>query len=55
MEQKLSEAEEFLWNYIMQHLQEIPNMSIIKLSEHANVSTTTIVRTMKKRTALFTV
>lgn len=48
MEQKLSEAEEFLWNYIMQHLQEIPNMSIIKLSEHANVSTTTIVRTMKK-------
>ena len=49
MEQKLSEAEEFLWNYIMQHLQEIPNMSIIKLSEHANVSTTTIVRTMKKK------
>ena len=49
MEQKLSEAEEFLWNYIMQHLQEIPNVSIIKLSEHANVSTTTIVRTMKKK------
>ena len=33
----------------MNHIQEIPNLSIIKLSERANVSTTTIVRTMKKK------
>jgi len=49
METKLSEAEHFLWEYMMNHIQEIPNLSIIKLSERANVSTTTIVRTMKKK------
>lgn len=49
MDNKLSEAELFLWNYIMQNLSEIPSLSIIKLSELANVSTTTIVRTMKKK------
>lgn len=49
MEPKLSEAEHFLWEYMMNHIQEIPNLSIIKLSERANVSTTTIVRTMKKK------
>ena len=49
MDNKLSEAELFLWNYITQNLSEIPSLSIIKLSELANVSTTTIVRTMKKK------
>ena len=49
MDNKLSEAELFLWNYITQNLSEIPSLSIIKLSELANVSTTTIVRTMKNK------
>ncbi|MBE9907654.1 MurR/RpiR family transcriptional regulator [Enterococcus casseliflavus] len=49
MDNKLSEAELFLWNYITQNLSKIPSLSIIKLSELANVSTTTIVRTMKKK------
>ena len=49
MEHKLSEAEAYLWEYIQQNIQEIPDLSIIKLSERANVSTTTVVRTMKKK------
>jgi len=44
----LSEAERYLLNYIYEHLEEISTMSIVKLSENANVSTATIVRLMKK-------
>jgi len=48
MENKLSSSEKFLWNYIQENLTDIPNLSIVRLSEDANVSTATIVRTMKK-------
>ena len=48
MTNKLSSSEKFLWTYIQENLTDIPNLSIIKLSEDANVSTATIVRTMKK-------
>lgn len=47
--EKLSEAELFLWHYIQKHLNHIPTMSIVQLSEKANVSTATIVRTLKKQ------
>ncbi|MGG5318706.1 MurR/RpiR family transcriptional regulator [Enterococcus sp. AZ072] len=49
MDSKLSEAEAYLWKYITKHMNDIPNLSIVKLSELANVSTSTIVRTMKKK------
>ncbi|AZP04011.1 MurR/RpiR family transcriptional regulator [Jeotgalibaca ciconiae] len=49
MENKLSNTEQFLWDFIQRHILEIPNYSIVKLSELANVSTATIVRTMKKK------
>ena len=49
MEQKLSESEQYLWHFIETHILEIPDYSIVKLSERANVSTATIVRTMKKK------
>ncbi|MBO1306216.1 MurR/RpiR family transcriptional regulator [Enterococcus sp. 669A] len=49
MEHKLSETEDYLWTYITKNISEIPNLSIVKLSELANVSTSTIVRTMKKK------
>jgi len=44
----LSETERYLVDYIKQHLDTIPQISIVKLSEQANVSTATIVRTMQK-------
>lgn len=44
----LSEAERYLFKYIYNHLEEVTNMSIVKLSENANVSTATIIRLMKK-------
>lgn len=44
----MSESERHLLHYITQHIDLLPNLSIIKLSEEANVSTATIVRTMKK-------
>ncbi|WP_099361208.1 MurR/RpiR family transcriptional regulator [Fredinandcohnia onubensis] len=44
----LSESESYLLEYINNHLDQIPEMSIVKLSENANVSTATIVRMMKK-------
>lgn len=47
-QKKLSHSEQHLRTYINQHLERIPEMSIVKLSEDANVSTATIVRTMKK-------
>ncbi|MBP1042217.1 MurR/RpiR family transcriptional regulator [Vagococcus sp. BWB3-3] len=45
---KLSHSERHLTTYIENNLDRIPEMSIVKLSEDANVSTATIVRTMKK-------
>ncbi|MBO0441556.1 MurR/RpiR family transcriptional regulator [Candidatus Enterococcus ikei] len=49
MEKALSESEKYLWDFIDKHLIDIPNYSIVKLSEKANVSTATIVRAMKKK------
>ena len=48
MESKFSPSEQHLINYINNHQLDIAEMSIVKLSESANVSTATIVRTMKK-------
>jgi DNA-binding MurR/RpiR family transcriptional regulator len=48
MKNKLSSSEKYLWEYIQNNLDDIPNLSIVKLSEDANVSTATIVRTTKK-------
>ena len=48
MSKNLSSSEQYLWNYIQDNLTDIPDLSIIKLSEDANVSTATIVRTTKK-------
>lgn len=44
----LSNTEAYLWNFVQQHPQQIIQMSVIKLSQYANVSTATIVRTMQK-------
>lgn len=44
----LSSSEKYLLSYIDDHLEDIPELSIVKLSESANVSTATIIRTMKK-------
>ncbi len=44
----LSNAELHLWNIVQQNPEKIAKMSIIKLSQFANVSTATIVRTMQK-------
>ncbi|MFC6176132.1 MurR/RpiR family transcriptional regulator [Companilactobacillus huachuanensis] len=48
MTNKLSSSEQYLWDYIQENLADIPNLSIVKLSDDANVSTATIVRTTKK-------
>ena len=45
--QSLSDSERHLLEYIYQHLDVIATLSIVKLSEDANVSTATIVRLMK--------
>lgn len=45
---KLTPSEQFVWEYINQNISDIPSMSIVQLSENSNVSTATIVRTMKK-------
>lgn len=44
----LSVSEKFLINYIENNYSKIANFSIVALSESANVSTSTIVRSMKK-------
>ena len=46
---ELSDSEKYLWQYVNDHLDEIPKLSITKLSERSNVSTATIVRTLKKQ------
>ena len=48
MEQKLSESEQYLWHFIETYFRN-PDYSIVKLSERANVSAATIVRTMKRK------
>lgn len=48
MTETLSTSEKYLWQYVQEHADEIVNTSIVELSEKANVSTATIVRTMKK-------
>lgn len=45
---KMSSAEKYAWQYIQGNLNEIAGMSILKLSDLANVSTATIVRAVKK-------
>lgn len=45
---ELSSAELHLWNIVENNPEKIATMSIVKLSQLANVSTATIVRTMKK-------
>lgn len=45
---KLSATEQYLRNVIAKHRSQIASMSIVQFSEFANVSTATIVRTMKK-------
>lgn len=49
MSTKLSDSEQYLWNYIERNIIEIPNYSIAELSVEATVSTATIVRTLKKK------
>lgn len=44
----LSSSEKYVLTYIENNLAKIPAISIVKLSEEANVSTATIVRAMKK-------
>lgn len=46
--QSLSETEHYLLDYIIKNIESMPYISIVKLSEEANVSTATIVRLMKK-------
>lgn len=46
---QLTESEKYVWTFIQNHLDQIPRMSIVDLSEQANVSTATIVRAMKKQ------
>ncbi|MFZ4451329.1 MurR/RpiR family transcriptional regulator [Salibacterium aidingense] len=48
MYSSLSDSERYLLEYIYQHIEKISLMSIVTLSENANVSTATIVRLMKK-------
>ncbi|MCZ9599381.1 MurR/RpiR family transcriptional regulator [Lactobacillus mulieris] len=45
---ELSNAEQHLWNIIQANPDKIIKMSIIQLSQFANVSTATVVRTLKK-------
>ncbi|RMC41280.1 MurR/RpiR family transcriptional regulator [Lactobacillus sp. ESL0236] len=45
---ELSSAELHLWNIVENNPEQIAKMSIVKLSQFANVSTATIVRTMQK-------
>lgn len=46
--EKFSNSEQYLLSYLEEHQTEISQLSIVKLSEKANVSTATIIRTMKK-------
>ncbi|MDK6804728.1 MurR/RpiR family transcriptional regulator [Aerococcus sp. UMB7834] len=46
---KLSQAERFCWKFIQDNFAKIPDLTITELSELANVSTATIVRTVQKQ------
>lgn len=46
---KLSSTESFAWKFIQDNLEIIPTLSIVELGEKANVSTATIVRTLRKK------
>ncbi|GBG96317.1 MurR/RpiR family transcriptional regulator [Lactococcus termiticola] len=48
MKHKLSEAENYCWNHIQDHLTKIPNASISSLAKEAHVSVSTVNRTLKK-------
>lgn len=48
MRKELSSAESHLWEVVESNQEKIVDMSIVQLSQFANVSTATIVRTMKK-------
>src|SRR5699024_8349780 len=45
---KLTKTEEYLWAYIENNINKVPKMSIVDLSNEANVSSATVVRTLKK-------
>lgn len=46
---QLTETESYIWNYIHQHFHAISEMTISELSEAANVSNASIIRTLKKQ------
>lgn len=43
-QQKLSNSEKYAWQFIQDHLESIPALSIVALGQQANVSTATIIR-----------
>ncbi|RLK63665.1 MurR/RpiR family transcriptional regulator [Atopobacter sp. AH10] len=45
----LTSTERYAWNYIQDHQQEIPHLSITQLSEKANTSTASIIRALRKK------
>lgn len=48
MKNDLSTTELYLWHKVEENREVVKNMSITDLSEYTNVSTATIVRTLKK-------
>lgn len=48
-QQKLTETEQFVWNYITHNFSDISRLTISELSEITNVSNATITRTLKKK------
>ena len=46
--EKLTTTEKYLVDFLHEHHKDVAHWSIVKLSEEANVSTASIVRTMKK-------
>ncbi|MHC3441441.1 MurR/RpiR family transcriptional regulator, partial [Pediococcus pentosaceus] len=45
----LSSTEQFVWKFIQDNLELVPFLSIVELSERANVSTATIIRALRKK------
>lgn len=45
----LSSTEQFVWKFIQNNLELVPFLSIVELSERANVSTATIIRALRKK------
>ncbi|MBY5021070.1 MurR/RpiR family transcriptional regulator [Streptococcus suis] len=48
-QQKLTETEEFVWQYITHNFSEVSKLTISELSEMASVSNATITRTLQKK------